>query len=194
MAKNTNRLSAIKGQLSDVPKKPTRILPYDGELTPDMGFTFSFAAFDRGHKLFNLGGNGSDGVVPGGWFLDLLDCLKSIGKKTFAEIKQAPYSAHPVDWEKANTRKPDGGAQCEYWQFRLNKSKGRVIGTLIDGVFYVVWLDPHHNLTDSEGYGGVDWYKPGMSEWERQSEKLRQMEEENQKLREDLETMYELLG
>lgn len=35
---------------------------------------------------------------------------------------------------------------------------GRVIGILIDAVFYVVWLDPYHNLTNSEGYGGVKKY------------------------------------
>ena len=26
---------------------------------------------------------------------------------------------------------------------------------MVDSVFYVVWLDSYHNLTNSEGYGGI---------------------------------------
>ena len=40
----------------------------------------------------------------------------------------------------------------------IDKSSGRVIGVIINNVFYVVWLDPHHNLIDSEGYGTVKKY------------------------------------
>ena len=40
----------------------------------------------------------------------------------------------------------------------IDKSSGRVIGVIVNNVFYVVWLDPHHNLTDSEGYGTVKKY------------------------------------
>ena len=50
--------------------------------------------------------------------------------------------------------------QYNFWQFRINKSRGRVIGALIEGVFYIVWLDCHHNLTDSEGYGKARKYPP----------------------------------
>ena len=60
--------------------------------------------------------------------------------------------------EKTNLKKiPDISLnteiQYEWYQFRISKSKGRVIGIKIDNVFYIVYLDPFHNLINSEGYG-----------------------------------------
>ena len=90
------------------------------------------------------------------WFIELLDCLKSISDKTILELmNRSTHDLHPIDWGKTNAKPPEGYDQLEYWRFRLNKSRGRVIGTIIDNVFYVMWLDPYHNLTDREGYGGV---------------------------------------
>ncbi len=168
-------------------------LPFNGNAVSEKSFSFSFSCFDRTHKLFNLGHNTSEGVVSGKWFLDLLDCLKSVCNKTIPELRESMHDLHPVDWSTANTREPDNSEQCEYWQFRLNKSKGRVIGFLIDSVFYVVWLDPHHNLTNSEGYGGVNKYKPGMSIYETQELEIADLKQENKQLKGDLKAAEELL-
>ena len=137
-----------------------RRLPFNGTVVQDLGFTFSFACFDRKHKLFNLGGTAKDKTVGGAWFIKLLDCLKDVSGKTMQELKRNPYQLHPVEWDTANAKRPESDSQCKYWQFRLDKSSGRVIGIIIDRVFYVVWLDPHHNLTDSDGYGGIKHYAP----------------------------------
>ncbi len=129
-------------------------LPYHGTPASDKGLTFSFAPFDRSHRLFNLGDDSEkSGVVSGKWFIDLLDCLKNVSNMTVDEMKKSMYDLHPVDWDNANTSMPKESEQCEYWQFRINKSKGRVIGILTNGFFYIVWLDPHHNNTKNEGYG-----------------------------------------
>ena len=158
MAKNTGKLKATK-----IPKPKTIqrkiFLPFNGSLTEHQGITFSFSSFDHSNKLFNLGGNEKDGTVGGKWFIRLFDCLKNVSGKTVVELKQKPYCLHPVNWESANVSCPLPLKQAEYWQFRVDKSHGRVIGILIDSVFYVVWLDPHHNLTDSEGYGGAVKFK-----------------------------------
>ena len=54
-------------------KEPSKekSLPFDGSVLTSKHFSFSFACFDRSHKLFNLGSNTSDGVVSGKWFLIL---------------------------------------------------------------------------------------------------------------------------
>ena len=135
------------------------LLPYNGEVVKDNGFSFSFACFDHSHELFNLGGGKEDKTVGGKWFIEFLDCLKSIGNKTISDLKKSMHELHPVKWEGANVKPPDT-EQRDYWQFRISKSKGRVIGILIDNVFYVVWLDPYHNFMDSEGYGGVQKFPP----------------------------------
>ena len=136
-----------------------RSLPFNGSVADDKTLLFSFASFDRTHKLFNLGGNSEDDTVGGQWFLKLLDCLKSVSVKSITELmNRSIHDLHPIDWRKTNTKPPVGYEQLEYWQFRIDKSSGRVIGVIVGNVFYVVWLDPYHNLTDSEGYGGVRKY------------------------------------
>ena len=131
---------------------PQKTLPYNGSALTEKRFAFSFACFDRVHPYFNLGDDGTpDGAVSGKWFLDLLDCLKSVSNHTISELRSSIHDLHPIDWSKTNAR-PHGFDYLEYWQFRISKSKGRVIGFKIENTFYVVWLDPHHNLTDSEGY------------------------------------------
>lgn len=130
-------------------------MPFNGKIVEQREITFSFSSFDRTHKLFNLGGKEKDGTVGGVWFLRLLECLKSVSGKKIEELERKPYCLHRVDWENANAKPSADLMQTEYWQFRLDKTHGRVIGILVDSVFYVVWLDPYHNLTNSEGYGGI---------------------------------------
>lgn len=138
------------------------ILPYNGECVKNGGFSFSFACFDHEHELFNLGGDSSDKTVGGKWFIAMLDALKEASKKTIQELKRTPFELHPVKWKTSNAAPPKNSEQCEFWQFRVSKSKGRIIGILIESVFYVVWLDPYHNFTDSEGYGGAKRYANPM--------------------------------
>ena len=131
----------------------------------------------------NLGNDKTqDDAVAKEWFLDLLDCLKEVGGKTVQEMKNSPWCLHPVDWRHANVRCPTNEQQHEYWQFRLGKSRGRIIGIKIDGLFYVVWLDAHHNLTDSEGYGVAQAYRKPSSEYERLLNVKECLEIENRKL------------
>ena len=154
MTRRERKLPSVK-----IPEFEKRRLPFNGSAVCAKSLSFSFASFDRKHELFNLGGTGTDGVVSGKWFIELLDSLKSVCSMTIPEIRESKtHNLHPIDWKHTNTKAPESSEQLEYWQFRISKSKGRVIGIMIDGVFYVVWLDPHHNLTDSEGYGTVKKY------------------------------------
>lgn len=170
-----------------------RTLPYNGNAVSEKSFSFSFSCFDRTHELFNLGDATKDCVMKGKWFLDFLDCLKGISNMTVSEAKNSMHQLHLVKWESANTKPPRGSEQCEYWQFRLSKSKGRVIGILIDGVFYIVWLDPHHNLINSEGYGKEKKYYTPKSEYETMSEEIIGLKKENKNLKESLELAEEML-
>lgn len=198
MGRSTTSRTTLKNIRIPMPAVPTVAgqlqLPYQGTVVPERGFSFSFTAFDRTHELFNLGDNSEQlGVISGKWFVDLLDCLKNVSKMTVIEMKASMYDLHPVDWDKANTSIPTGSSQCEYWQFRINKSKGRVIGVLTDGVFYNVWLDPHHNLSNSEGYGTEQWHKAPRGLYETQELKVAQLEAENRRLTEDLNAAENLI-
>ena len=168
-------------------------LPYNGQVVEERGFSFSFACFDRTHELFNLGGTAADCTVGGAWFIDLLDCLKSISGMTFDEARASKHELHPVRWNRTDVSRPKSSDQCEYWQFRISKSKGRVIAILIGNVFYVVWLDPHHNLHDSEGYGGANRYRAGKSEYELQEERMEELKSRCEHLEGELKIAEELL-
>ncbi len=140
-------------------KEEKRSLPFNGNVITEKQLLFSFSAFDRHHELFNLGGSNEDNTVGGIWFLKLLECFKSVSNKTITELmNRSTHNLHRVNWKSTNTNPPEGYEQLDYWQFRLNKSSGRVIGVIIDNIFYVLWLDPYHNLTDSEGYGTIKKY------------------------------------
>lgn len=188
MARSMSRGKATrlpKPTIDDATSKKS-ILPFNGHALHERGFSFSFSCFDCGHELFNLGGTADDGTVGGRWFIDLLNCFKSVNNMTIQEVKESIHDLHPVDWSHANTRCPSDSQQHEYWQFRLNKGNGRVIGILIDGVFYVVWLDRHHNLTDSEGYGGAQYFRAGQSEFNA-------LENENRELKQEINNQQHLI-
>jgi hypothetical protein len=59
---------------------------------------------------------------------------------------------HPIKWEE--TSRPDGFTclneqmqECTALQFSITAHEhGRVLGLILGGVFYVVWLDPNHSL------------------------------------------------
>lgn len=170
-----------------------RTLPYNGKAVSEKSFSFSFACFDRSHKLFNLGDNSESGTMSANWFIDLLDCFKSVNNMNVTEARLSLHDLHPVDWGNANTSAPSGADQLDYWQFRINKSKGRIIGFLIEDVFYIVWLDPHHNLTNSDGYGNEKYYRPAMSIYEIMESEIEQRDRQIVKLQKDLQTAEEII-
>lgn len=130
---------------------------------------FSFRFFDREHDLFNCG------EIKGHWYIGFVDHLKHISEFSLTEFVTHHHDslrAHTHSWEKASV---DGYGLSEDLvqideencrQFSISKANGRVHGFLIDDIFYIVWLDPHHNLYPIKKHGGIKKYKPGMSEYE----------------------------
>lgn len=69
---------------------------------------------------------------------------------------------HPIDWEAKNIpiKRADidwlgdhSGQEFELMQFHISKSKGRVVGFFDqESVFYIVLLDPLHNLQPAGDY------------------------------------------
>lgn len=166
---------------------PNKTLPFNGKHVTEKSFSFSFACFDRSHKLFNLGDDTqSDNVVSGSWFISLMDCLKDVSNHDICELKTSIHDLHRIDWDRTNVNPPSyagNNEDLEYWQFRLDKSHGRVIGIKIDSLFYIVWLDPHHNLTDSPHYAKAKVHRAGMSMYEKQELEIQRLKAENDEYR-----------
>lgn len=196
---NTKRHRMTKPKSIELPPvgkqilTPGRTLPFNGYAVSEKSLSFSFSCFDRSEPLFNLGSGDSEGVLSGRWFVDLLDCLKNVSNTTIPDLQTSMHDLHRINWKHTNVHQPANSVQYEYWQFRVSKSKGRVIGILIDRVFYLVWLDPHHNLTNCDGYEGPKKYNPPQSEYEQLEAQNNELKAENKKLKDDLEAAEKLL-
>ncbi|HDR8486316.1 TPA: hypothetical protein QC445_003127 [Bacillus cereus] len=157
---------------------------------------FSFTYFDRDTQLFNCSGTNFD------WFVCLVDHLKEVSKLTKKEFLFDKkyfnhYEPHQHAWDKVKHSYPMPPQYFEQikdecWQFRLASSNGRVHGFVIGNVFYVVWLDPHHNFYPSDRHGGEKLFKPLILPFDKLQYEHKELQEEYERLKADHETLQEL--
>jgi hypothetical protein len=124
---------------------------------------FSFHFLDLNDELFN-GGN-----TEANWYLQLLYNIKEISNLTRDKFiaQRQHYDVHQLNWRDPDyTRRRFNIVEqtlsqidpADQVQFRLSSSGGRVHGFFVYNTFYVVWLDPHHNLDIDDRYGGPHYY------------------------------------
>jgi len=98
-------------------------------------------------------------AVPEGmrepYWVAFMERLKAISSMTINEFRGGRGRAlkiHTHKWD--HTSEPDGFTQLnaqlrdyEPWQFCIDRSNyGRVHGFILDEIFYVIWIDPQHQL------------------------------------------------
>jgi hypothetical protein len=98
-----------------------------------------------------------------GYLEKLLTRLQDVNRMRVEEFRSLPTKQvrnHRITFSE--TSEPNGFQTLngqlkakEAWQFEITANEhGRVHGILIDEVFFVVWLDPCHNLySDGKGCG-----------------------------------------
>lgn len=158
------------------------------------GLRFSFHFFDREHKAFNCGDTGSE------WFVGLFDSFKEVSRLCLNELKQQRrhYDAHEHDWADLDY---SYSLPSPLWdqvrdhclQFRISQSEGRVHGFTINNTFYVVWLDPHHNLYPCERHGGRTFHQAPLTPYEVAMRELEIMREEMASATQELDEHKALL-
>ena len=111
---------------------------------------FSFKYLDLlGNNKFSIAGCGENYLEK---LLLRLKDLSTIQVDEFLSSRSPSLRAHEIDWK--NTTEPNGFTNLNAYlrektafQFEISANEyGRVHGFLINRVFYIVWLDPHHNL------------------------------------------------
>jgi len=126
----------------------------------DKKLVLSFRFLDLKHEAFNLGGTCNK------WGNDLFKMLKelsNITRKQFVVDLREHYRSHDHDWDKLDYKYNftyEFLEQVECRQARISLSKGGIHGFIVGNRFYVVWLDPHHNLYPDDKHGGVTILKP----------------------------------
>jgi len=127
---------------------------------------FSFMYFQQ-HDFFGLGGEKNN------WFISLFERLQDICKHSPEEfssnnsLKDA-YRYHEINWRSKNIpiKRSDltwvnkdiisNEVDFPFYQFHISKGNGRVVGFwgLNQVVFYIVLLDPKHNIQPAGGKYG----------------------------------------
>lgn len=150
---------------------------------------FSFNFWDRDNELFNLGSMEKRKVaICAEWFITFIDTLKEISKLTPNELKQEyrnHYDYHHHDWNKVKAKfnfDDNFLSQIDGVQFRLSASKGRVHGFMIGNRFYIVWLDPYHNLNPDDRFGGIKYYEKPETCFEKINRENIKLKKENAEL------------
>jgi len=142
---------------------------------------FSFRFLDFSNPAFNLGG------ICEKWYPELFNMLSDVSKLNRNELiitHDKVYRCHRHDWDSLDyTFNFDDEflKQIDCRQIRIAKSKGGIHGILIGNTFYIVWIDPHHNLYPDERYGGRKFFSPPetcCSHRDSELEKLKQKNEE----------------
>lgn len=126
--------------------------------------SFSFAYFYQ-YPYFGLS------TEKANWFVSFIERLKDLSDKSLGIMGDYTardlYRIHPVDWSQPNipiqrkdlTSVPlvyrDNEDDYPFLQFTISKSRGRVAGFFDEesSVFYIVLLDPKHNLQPTKDHG-----------------------------------------
>lgn len=147
------------GRIPKAKKTSSDIIPEPkvGEFHPSEGtIKFSFEALER-TEYFNL-----DMTCPR-WPSDLIEMLKEVSKHKVNELISGRFRKYRVhNHENANPPSdlPQGVELKDFYQIRLSTAKGGIHGVFCENVFYVMWLDPLHNMYPDERFGGLRRIKP----------------------------------
>ena len=146
--------------MAKIPKqnasKGSRIpLPKEDSINKNNTILFSFESLDK-NEFFNL-----DGTCKN-WSSDLFDIMKIVSKISITDIRAGKYSnegstlrIHDHKNAKAPCELPNNTSLKDMWQIRISKTKGGIHGVFVENIFYVIWLDPLHNLYPDDRYGGL---------------------------------------
>lgn len=132
-----------KTQLSNVTREIKKT-----PLAPIQELSFSYKFLQTNVDKFSFRSRDSSYLVA---FLERLRDLSGLTALDLKTNRSNSVRCHPIDW--ADTSENGFGIPNEDqlvdtpYQFSLSANKhGRVHGFFIEDVFYIVWLDPDHQL------------------------------------------------
>jgi hypothetical protein len=166
---------------------PSKIVKPTLEADHDDKVIFSFAALER-TEYFNLD------CTCEKWSSDLFDMLKSISetsKKDLMSGKYRTYRVHNHEKAKPPSPLPRGVELKDFYQLRISTSKGGIHGVFVNNIFYIIWVDPLHNMYPDDRFGGLRTIKPPATCCMDRDSQISGLLEENRRLNEKL-AVYEI--
>ncbi len=180
------------------PSLNNQILVEDCPRIPKLCFSFEYF---RQIDYFGIGEESSK------WFNLLYTRMKELGNYTLKDFERhdfaKAYRVHNINWDNKYmpisktdlSWLPDSivgkEAETEMKQFELTSNQGRVIGFIVANVFYVVLLDPKHNMqpitkVDAMYVGVVQKTRKGKTEFEKIQEQRKNIDVKCQNCSEDI--------
>jgi hypothetical protein len=129
-------------------KKPQfKIVPSQLKAPETLGFSFKY--LQTQNEKFSICDRDANYLAA---FLERLRDLSTLTAQEVKMNRSQSLRCHPIKW--GETTEPNGfGIPNEKelvtipYQFSLSTNEhGRVHGFFIEDIFYIVWLDPNHNL------------------------------------------------
>lgn len=178
--------SIPKKEKNETNVKPS-VIKKQTPLSKQEGITFSFEALEK-TEYFNL-----DSTCEN-WSSDLFEMLKdisSIRKESLIAGEYGIYRIHNHEKAKPPSNLPEGVELKDFYQIRISKSKGGIHGVFNENVFYIIWLDPHHNMYPDPKYGGLKKIKPPLSCCKDRENIILELFEANKNLKKENEDLKE---
>lgn len=120
------------------------------KLKPPEGISFSFKYFNDTHDKFVCADRDSR------YWMTLVARFRDLSGYPALQLRQEnnkTLRCHPIDWNSRGVSETCFGIPGEEqlvdtpYQFSLTSNEhGRVHGFFIENIFFVVWLDPEHQL------------------------------------------------
>lgn len=142
-------MSWNKSKIVAGPVPPGHAKHIPSQTVPDGQVLFSFRHIDFSNDKF------ATADCKENYLQKFLERLRDVCGMLMSELrtnKSKSLRAHGITW--ADTAQPTGFttlnsqlSDCDAFQFELTQAEhGRVHGFLLHNTFYVVWIDPLHNL------------------------------------------------
>lgn len=155
----------------------------------DNGLKFSFEALEK-TEYFSL-----DGTCQN-WAEDLFTMLKDISGHSVTDMVSGEYKrkyrVHNHEGANPPSKLPAGVALKDCYQIRISTSKGGIHGVFIENIFYIIWLDPLHNMYPDDRYGGLRKVKQASTCCKDRDEELYRMKQEVEAAKDEAKTWEEL--
>lgn len=177
-----NRIpKAVKAEVRQIPEAKSLHITNDG-------IVFSFEALER-TEYFNL-----DGTCQN-WASDMLEMCKDISKLTVRQLTSGTYRTyrfHSHEWANCPSPLPVGVELKDIYQLRISTSKGGIHGILRENCFYVLWLDPLHNMYPDDRFGGLRKVREANTCCKDRDEEILKLQEQLQKAKYETKEWQEL--
>lgn len=150
--------------------------------------TFSFEAL-KTNEYFNLNGTCQN------WTNDLIKMLKDVSSHSANDLLQNKFKTYRVHNHK-NAKPPcdipNGIELKDFYQIRISSSKGGIHGVFYENIFYIVWLDPLHNMYPDDRYGGLRKITPPNTCCMDRETEIVKLKEELEKYKKDVKDYKEM--